>query len=120
MMGSIENLETALALLASLDPKRIPLHHAQVIVFLCKQDGWCTYRTIEQRFDLTNASVSRILNSFKDQSPHRKNCLGILETRQDPNEGRRQVVRLNDRGRAFAKALDGLTENRDERLPVKK
>lgn len=101
-------LDKALALFSALDPWRLPLHHAQVLLYLVRENKPVTYRQIEQEFGVSNASASRIVNSLSSDSPHRKNCLGLVETVQDPAEGRRLLVRLTAKGKAFARNLEAI------------
>ena len=100
----MDQLAKAFNVFASLDPGRLPMHHAQVLLYVLRQ-GSCTYRDIEQAFGLSNASASRIVNSLSSESPHRKNCLDMVETIQDPAEGRRLMVRLTAKGKALARQL---------------
>jgi DNA-binding MarR family transcriptional regulator len=104
----LHQLDKALALFSALDPWRLPLHHAQVLLYLVRENQPVTYRQIEQEFGVSNASASRIVNSLSSESPHRKNCLGLVETVQDPAEGRRLLVRLTAKGKAFARNLEAL------------
>ena len=104
----LHQLDHALALFSALDPWRLPLHHAQVLLYLVRENQPVTYRQIEQEFGVSNASASRIVNSLSSDSPHRKNCLGLVETVQDPAEGRRLLVRLTAKGKAFARNLEAI------------
>ena len=104
----LHHLDKALALFSALDPWRMPLHHAQVLLYLIRENHPVTYRQIEKAFGVSNASASRIVNSLSDESPHRKNCLGLVETVQDPAEGRRLLVRLTAKGKAFARNLEAV------------
>ena len=104
----LHQLDKALALFSALDPWRLPLHHAQVLLYLVRENQPVTYRQIEQEFGVSNASASRIVNSLSSDSPHRKNCLGLVETVQDPAEGRRLLVRLTAKGKAFARNLEAI------------
>ncbi|BAQ94421.1 Transcriptional regulators (MarR) [uncultured phage_MedDCM-OCT-S31-C1] len=104
----LNQLDKALALFSALDPWRLPLHHAQVLLYLVREKQAVTYRQIEQEFGVSNASASRIVNSLSEESPHRKNCLGLVETVQDPAEGRRLLVRLTAKGKAFARNLEAV------------
>ena len=106
---SLRRLESALALLGSLDPGGLPLHHARVLVWLAQRDE-ATYQDIEAATGLSNAAVSRTLNSLAEESPHRKRTLGLIEIYRDPMSGRRYKVRLNRRGREFMRALEGLLD----------
>lgn len=101
-------LDKALALFSALDPWRLPLHHAQVLLYLVRENKPVTYRQIEEAFGVSNASASRIVNSLSEESPHRKNCLGLVETIKDPAEGRRLMVRLTAKGKAFARNLEAV------------
>lgn len=100
-------LAAGLEMLGSLDPGALPLHHCQVLLFLAER-GSCTYREIEDRFDLSNASASRIVNSLGEHSGHRKAPLGLVRVEIDPNEGRRYRVRLSKKGEAVIRALRGI------------
>ena len=85
----------------------MPVHHAAVLVWLAQRKS-ATYREIEEAFGLSNASVSRTLNSLGEDPLHRKRSLGMVEIYRDGAEGRRYRVRLNKKGREFMRAMDGL------------
>ena len=104
----LHQLDKALALFSALDPWRMPLHHAQVLLYLVRENKPVTYREIEQAFGVSNANASRIVNSLSEESPHRKTCLGLVETIKDPAEGRRLMVRLTAKGKAFARNLEAV------------
>ena len=104
----LNQLDKALALFSALDPWRLPLHHAQVLLYLVRENKPVTYRQIEEEFGVSNASASRIVNSLSEESPHRKTCLGLVETIKDPAEGRRLMVRLTAKGKAFARTLEAV------------
>jgi len=104
---ALDRLEACLRLLGSLDPGAMPVHHAAVLVWLAQRKS-ATYREIEEAFGLSNASVSRTLNSLGEDPLHRKRSLGMVEIYRDGAEGRRYRVRLNKKGREFMRAMDGL------------
>ena len=104
---ALDRLESCLRLLGSLDPGAMPIHHAAVLVWLGQRES-ATYRDIEEAFNLSNAAVSRTLNSLADDSPHRKHSLGLVEIFRDAREGRRYRVRLNRKAKELLIALDGL------------
>ena len=104
----LHQLDKALALFSALDPWRMPLHHAQVLLYLVRENKPVTYRQIEEEFGVSNASASRIVNSLSEESPHRKTCLELVETIKDPAEGRRLMVRLTAKGKAFARTLEAV------------
>lgn len=103
----LDQLERAFGVFGTLDPGSLPLHHAQVFLFIAQQES-CTYRDIETRFGLSNASASRIVNSLGEHANHRKTCLGLVEVFIDPAEGRRYRVRLTKKGLATKRAIEGL------------
>ena len=80
------------------------MHHAQVLVFIA-QKGACTYAEIEEEFNLSNASVSRICGALSDASNRRATTLNLIEIFRDPNEGRRHRVRLNTKGKAVMRTI---------------
>ena len=104
---SLHRLESCLALLGSLDPGGLPVHHARVLVWLAQRES-ATYREIEEATGLSNAAVSRTLNSLSEESPHRKSTLGLVEIYRDNKEGRRYRARLNHKGQAFVGAVAAL------------
>ena len=110
---ALHQLARSLAIFNSLDPSALPLHHAQVLVFIA-QKGACTYAEIEEEFNLSNASVSRICGALSEVSSRRVSTLNLIEIYRDPNEGRRHRVRLNARGKAVmqtvAQALEPTTQ----------
>lgn len=101
---ALHRLARALAIFNSLDPSALPLHHAQVLVFIA-QKGACTYAEIEAEFNLSNASVSRICGALSDASNRRASTLNLIEIFRDPNEGRRHRVRLNAKGKAVMQTV---------------
>jgi DNA-binding MarR family transcriptional regulator len=101
---ALHQLARSLAILNSLDPSALPLHHAQVLVFIA-QKGACTYAEIEEEFNLSNASVSRICGALSDTSNRRATTLNLIEIFRDPNEGRRHRVRLNTKGKAVMQTI---------------
>ena len=106
---SLRQLESCLALLGSLEPGNMPIHHARVLVWLAQRES-ATYKEIEEAAGLSNAAVSRTLNSLAEESPHRKNTLGLVEIYRDSKEGRRYRARLNQKGQAFIGAVAALLD----------
>jgi DNA-binding MarR family transcriptional regulator len=100
----MDQLARALAVLGALDPGRLPLHHAQVFLFIAQREP-VTYRQVEEAFDISNASASRVVNSLGENAKHRKECLGLVEVIIDPSEGRRYLVRLTKKGKAMRDAI---------------
>jgi DNA-binding MarR family transcriptional regulator len=108
---ALDRLEACLRLLGSLDPGAMPVHHASVLVWLAQRSS-ATYREIEEAFGISNASVSRTLNSLGEDPLHRKTSLGLVEIYRDTAEGRRYRVRLNKKGKEFMRALDALLDHK--------
>ena len=100
-------LGAALEILGSLDPGALPLHHCAALLYVAER-GSCTYREIEQRFGISNASASRIVNSLGEHSGHRKAPLGLIRVEIDALEGRRYRVRLTKRGEAVIRSLKSI------------
>lgn len=103
----LSQLEAALSVLGTLDPGKLPLHHAQVLLLVARKGG-CTYRELETELNLTNASISRSVTGLSDEANHRQNPLGLLKIERDPDEGRRYKVRLTAKGKALVKALEAI------------
>ena len=100
-------LASGLEILGSLDPGALHLHHCAALLFIAER-GSCTYREIEERFGISNASASRIVNSLGEHSGHRKAPLGLVSVYIDPAEGRRYRVRLTKRGEAVIRSLKSI------------
>ena len=100
-------LQEALRLLSSQDYKNVPLHHMLVWSFIAQRKN-CTYKEIQEKFLLSNASASRIVNSLSYSSPHRKKCLGLVDIRRDESEGRRYRVHLSSHGKDLLRQLEAL------------
>jgi len=103
----LDQLSNSLEILGSMAPGNFPIHHAQVLLFIAQQ-GSCTYRQIEEQFDVTNASASRIVHSLSESARHRETCLSLVEIYIDPEEGRRYRVRLTKKGKAKIRSLERL------------
>ena len=103
----LRKLATAFETLGSLAPGNFPIHHAQVFLFIGKK-GHCTYKDIENAFDISNASASRIVNSLSENARHRETSHGLVEVYIDPEEGRRYRVRLTKKGKSVLRSLEGI------------
>jgi DNA-binding MarR family transcriptional regulator len=101
---TLHELASALAIFNALDPSALPLHHAQVLIFIAQNEA-CSYAQIEQQFNLSNASVSRICGALSDASNRRVSTLNLVEIFRDPGEGRRHRVRLNAKGKAVMRSI---------------
>ena len=107
---ALDQLERAFDVFGSMDPGTLPFHHAQVFLFIAQQES-CTYRDIENRFSVTNASASRCVNALSDHARHKKKALGLVEVFIDPAEGRRYRVRLTKKGQGIKRQLLNLLSN---------
>ena len=67
----------------------------QMLWHLDKLVAGATYKELELEFNLTNGSISRTINRLGDR--HRKGYrgFGLVEVKNDPNEGRRNLVTLS-------------------------
>ena len=106
----LAQLERAFDVFGAMDPGTLPFHHAQVFLFIAQQES-CTYREIEQRFAITNASASRCVNALSDYAKHKKKALGLVEVFIDPAEGRRYRVRLTKKGQGIKQQILNLPSN---------
>ena len=102
----IKKLLSALSFFDSMAPKNFPVHHLQTFLFIGLHEP-VTYRDIEEAFNTTNGSASRICRTLCCfPAPHRKNYLKLVDIYLDPLEGRRYKVRLSRKGKSVYKALD--------------
>ena len=58
-------------------------------------NGKTTYKAIEIEFGITNSSVSRNVNRLGSITRQGKTGFGLLEIENDPEEGRRYLVKLS-------------------------
>ena len=112
----LAQLERAFDVFGAMDPGTLPFHHAQVFLFIAQQES-CTYREIEQRFAITNASASRCVNALSDYAKHKKKALGLVEVFIDPAEGRRYRVRLTKKGQGIKQQILNLPSNGQSQKP---
>ena len=112
----LAQLERAFDVFGAMDPGTLPFHHAQVFLFIAQQES-CTYREIEQRFAITNASASRCVNALSDYAKHKKKALGLVEVFIDPAEGRRYRVRLTKKGQGIKQQILNLPSNGQNQKP---
>lgn len=102
----LRGLPAALDVLATPAPGAMQLHHVQIVCHLAAYgSSGCTYAEIEERFGLSNASVSRCMNALSDSARHRESALGLVEIFRDPREGRRYRCRLSKQGQALMRSV---------------
>ena len=99
----------------ALDPGALPLHHARIFCEIL-QNGSMTYREIEEKFSLSNASASRVVNSLSNQARHRQTSLGLVEIYIDPEEGRRYRAKASKKGKMLGDSLVNTLSQLDNRL----
>ena len=104
----IDQLMKAMELIRMLDPKRLQFHHAQIFIYVANK-GVCTYRELEEKFEISNAAVSRSVCSLSNVAKHKvSNPLGLLDVSPDPEEGRRNNESLTSRGEALKALIEGI------------
>tara|TARA_E500000331_G_scaffold357848_1_gene421262 strand:- start:1231 stop:1635 length:405 start_codon:yes stop_codon:yes gene_type:complete len=57
--------------------------------------------TLAPRLGLSQASVSRNVSFFMKENRYKEKGLGLLETREDPMERRKKLVKLTNKGKMF-------------------
>ena len=103
----LDRLAAGLQVFGQLDPGALPLHHAQVFLYIARHKS-VTYKQIEDHFKVSNASASRTINSLGETSGHRQSPLGLVMAYPDPSDGRRLRVRLTKKGEALLITLQAL------------
>lgn len=103
----LDRLARCLAVFATLDPIHLPLHHAQLLVEVARNEP-CTFAELGEALGITNGSVSRSVSALGEVN--RRGDLGyrLLQTAKDPREPRRFLVSLSPRGRALLRQLESL------------
>ena len=103
----LPRLVSALAVFGGIDPGSMPLHHVQILALIALR-GNVTYADIERELGLSNAAVSRSLNTLSSNVRHRSECFGLVEIYRDPSEGRRYRARLSKKGLALFRTIESL------------
>lgn len=100
-------LARALDLFALLAPTHLYVHFAQVFLVVA-QEGPCTFRTIEDRLNLSNSAVSRTVQALGTLHRHGHPGFDLLAVTRDPQEGRRLLVTLTAKGKALLRQIHAL------------
>ena len=101
----IRKLTSALMAFNAINPKQFAVHHALVFLYIADK-GRPTYKEIERDLGMSNAAVSRSLNTMSDNAKHKKNPgYGLVDIDRDEREGRRYRVKLTPKGIDFFNRL---------------
>lgn len=103
----LAQLARALAAFSAQEPTHLYLHTVQVFLEIASR-GKCTYEEIGEALNLTNSSVSRVVNAIGQTHRSGRPGYGWVETFPDPDEGRRYLVALTAKGEALARLIKGL------------
>ena len=102
-------LAIALEVFGSLSPGAMPIHHLQLLLEIEKGGkAGVTYAQLEERFQLSNAAVSRSVNALSASARHRKSSFDLVEIFRDLDEGRRYRIRLTSKGHALVRSIEQL------------
>ena len=94
------------------NPTDFPPQHITAF-FKIAQKNSVTYKYLMDELNLSNASVSRIVNSLGTDPHHRKKGLMWVEKIIDQNEGRRHRVRLTPKGIGIFEQINKIVTNND-------
>ena len=86
------------------DRKHIPSHFFQVFLYVAENPD-CTYQDVGRAIGLSNSGVSRTMEALGAVDRKGKPGFGLITTSRDPQEGRRYIARLNEKGQAFAQFI---------------
>lgn len=103
----LAQLGRALEAFSAQEPTHLYVHTVQVFLEVARR-GQCTYEEISEALNLTNSSVSRVINAIGHTHRSGRPGYGWVETFRDPDEGRRFLVRLTSKGEALARLIKGL------------
>ncbi len=105
----LDKLATALEVFGTLSPGAMPVHHFQLILEIEKGGkAGLTYAQLEERFQLSNAAISRSVNALSANARHRKSSFDLVEIFRDLDEGRRYRIRLTSKGMALVRSMKQL------------
>ena len=94
---------------APLEPTHFYMHFAALFIEVCKAHDAnkpCTIQDLMSALDLDNSSTNRTVHALGKTNRKGKPGFNLLETVQDPAEGRRFLVKLTPRGKAFKRQLE--------------
>ena len=85
------------------------INNVLTFLYVCENEG-ASVSEIAQVARLLEATASRSIRSFAepDAPGAMKPALGLVELREDPDDGRGRLVYLTPKGRAVAERIDGL------------
>jgi DNA-binding MarR family transcriptional regulator len=89
------------------DRKHIPLHFALVFLYVAEHPN-CTYQAVGQAIGLSTSAVSRTMEALGAVNRKGKPGFGLIATSRDPEEGRRFVACLNEKGQAFVQFIHAI------------
>lgn len=103
----LDQLARALDAFKALEAAQLPAHHIRLFIEIARY-GPITYRELEDRLLTTNASISRGVQALSDIRVDGRPGLGLVTAYNDPEEGRRLLVKPSKRGRLVMNQLQAL------------
>lgn len=95
----MENLSIGLGILSNLreiDPD-MPVSEALSLLLIAKYEG-LSLKDLASKADVGMASASRYVSIFSQE-------LGLVTSREDPNERRKKVISLNAKGKSTVRKI---------------
>jgi len=89
-------------------PTHVSMHHFLLFLYVARFGGRCTYQQLEDGLGLNNSSVSRTVNAMGAEHRNGKPGLGLLNTYNDPDDGRRLIVTFTPKGSALLRQLQAI------------
>ena len=82
--------------------REVPCTAVTVFLYIAAHDN-CHKQALEEDLDMSTASASRTIDMLCDKNRLSKPGYGLVEKRPDPANGRRLIVSLTPKGKAFLK-----------------
>lgn len=97
----------ALDLFSTLSPTHLYAHHIRVFLTVATDEP-CTIADIAKQNGLSNSAVSRTINALGATNRKGEPGFDLVYAEPDPEEGRRDLIRLTSKGKALARSVDGV------------
>lgn len=104
----IKHLKHALQVFACQEPTHWPNHFSLLLLAVADHEDHPTFEQLGEAVGLSNSSISRSIRALGVVNRKGERGFGLVETFQDPDDGRRFKVQLTQRGQALIRQIESL------------
>lgn len=102
----LSDLKRALQVFACQQPTHWPNHFSLLLLAVAGHQGHPTFEELGEAVGLSNSSISRSIRALGATNRKGERGFGLVETFQDPDDGRRFKVQLTQRGQALIRQIE--------------